>query len=114
VKALIYRRKMYHVDPAILVEFNEHFNKNLLPTQVKYGARLVGRWMSKDNKDYAEIFAVWEYDSLEEYEKIENHVRNDEEHVKRVQAWYDKMGGRENIKNVVFKVEQGFFKNTVL
>jgi hypothetical protein len=42
VKEMIYRRKLYNVAPSILDSFNKHFNKTLLPTQLKYGARLVG------------------------------------------------------------------------
>ncbi|WP_163538053.1 NIPSNAP family protein [Gracilibacillus sp. YIM 98692] len=110
---MIYRRKMYNVAPSILDDFNEHFNKTLLPTQLKYGARLVGRWMTKENNGVIEIFAIWEYDSFEDYEIIENKVKSDEEHVKRVQNWYKKMGGREKLKEVFFKIEQDFLETTV-
>jgi hypothetical protein len=110
---MIYRRKMYEVCPSILKEFNEHFNKTLLPTQLHYGARLVGRWMSKENNGSIEIFAIWEYNSYEDYEEIENKVRSDEEHVKRVQNWYKKMGGKENLKKEFFKVDQDFLESTV-
>ena len=84
-----------------------------MPTQQHYGARLVGRWMSKQKNDSFEIFAIWEYDSYEAYEKIENKVRNDEKHVKRVQSWYEKMGGKENLKRVFFKIDQDFLESTV-
>ncbi|MFT4413822.1 NIPSNAP family protein [Fredinandcohnia humi] len=59
---MIYRTKMYHVDPSILDHFNHHFNNTLLPTQLKYGARLVGRWMTKANSDFIEVLAIWEYE----------------------------------------------------
>ncbi len=44
---MIYRRKMYRVSPRIIDDFNLHFNKTLLPTQLKYGSKLVGRWMTQ-------------------------------------------------------------------
>jgi hypothetical protein len=110
---MIYRRKTYNVAPSILNKFNEHFNHTLLPTQLKYGARLVGRWMTKENSDFVEIFAMWEYDSYEDYEKIEDKVRSDTEHVKRVQSWYEKMGGKENLKSVFLKIEKDFLETTV-
>ncbi|MFD1739802.1 NIPSNAP family protein [Bacillus salitolerans] len=106
---MIYRRKLYNVAPSIVLDFNE----TLLPTQLKYGARLVGRWMTPETNGVVEIFAIWEYDSFEEYEAIESKVRSDEEHIKRVQNWYKKWGGRENLKEVFFKVEQDFVENTV-
>ncbi|MDM5189002.1 NIPSNAP family protein [Bacillus sp. DX4.1] len=95
---MIFRRKTYKVHSSIVNEFNRHFNETLLPTQMKYGARLIGRWMTKGNDDRIEIFAIWEYDSYEDYEQIEAKVRSDKEHVKRVQSWFDKMG-REKVKS---------------
>ncbi|CAM4129242.1 Pyridine nucleotide-disulfide oxidoreductase [Mesobacillus thioparans] len=50
------------------------------------------------NETTTEIFAIWEYDSYEDYVSIENNVRNDTEHVKRIQSWYEEHGGRDNIK----------------
>ncbi|MCJ7840716.1 NIPSNAP family protein [Lederbergia sp. NSJ-179] len=110
---MIYRRKRYKVKPKIVTEFNQHFNHTLLPTQLKYGARLVGRWMSQEKENEVEIMAIWEYDSMEEYEKIEQKVRSDQAHVARVQGWYEKMGGRENLKDVFLKIEQDFLESTV-
>jgi hypothetical protein len=49
-----------------------------------------------------EIFAIWEYDSYEEYKEIEAKVRNDQEHVRRVKEWYDKHGGRDYVINNYF------------
>ncbi|QTM98284.1 hypothetical protein ERJ70_02505 [Sediminibacillus dalangtanensis] len=110
---MIYRRKTYHIDPIIKEEFNEHFNKTLLPTQLKYGARLVGRWMTKANNVTIEIFAMWEYQSYEEYEKIESKIRADKGRVNRVEGWFEKMGGREKLKAVFFKIDQDFLESTV-
>ena len=52
----------------------------------------------KDNKDNTtEIFAIWEYDSYDNYIEIENNVKGDNAHVKRIKEWYEKNGGREHI-----------------
>ncbi|MFM9282170.1 NIPSNAP family protein [Paenibacillus jiagnxiensis] len=109
---MIYRRKTYIISPQMLHEFNEHFNQTLLPAQQKYGARLVGRWETEVKDDQVEVFAIWEYDSYENYERIETQVRSDEEHVKRVQAWYDKIG-RERIKTLKHHIKEEFIKSTV-
>ncbi|SFS76751.1 NIPSNAP family protein [Paenibacillus sp. BC26] len=97
---MIYRRKTYLIDPQLLSDFNDHFNETLLPTQLKYGSRLVGRWVTKDINGVLEVFAIWEYDSFDNYEHIESQVKSDEEHVKRVQAWFDKIG-REKLKSLI-------------
>ncbi|WP_375103245.1 NIPSNAP family protein [Paenibacillus sp. RS8] len=110
---VIYRRKTYKIDPQILLDFNEHFNQTLLPAQLKYGSRLVGRWSTEEIDGVLEVFAIWEYDSYEDYEKIESQVKSDEEHVKRVQAWFDKIG-REKIK-IFMKdnIKEEFIETTV-
>jgi hypothetical protein len=110
---VIYRRKTYKIDPQILLDFNEHFNQTLLPAQLKYGSRLVGRWSIEEIDGVVEVFAIWEYDSYEDYEKIESQVKSDEEHVKRVQAWFDKIG-REKIKTFMKdKIKEEFIETTV-
>ncbi|WP_339286989.1 NIPSNAP family protein [Paenibacillus sp. FSL E2-0201] len=110
---MIYRRKTYKIDPQILLDFNEHFNQTLLPAQLKYGSRLVGRWSTEEIDGVVEVFAIWEYDSYEDYEKIESQVKSDEEHVKRVQAWFDKIG-REKIKTFMKdKIKEEFIETTV-
>ncbi|MFJ7973250.1 NIPSNAP family protein [Psychrobacillus sp. NPDC096389] len=94
---MFYRRKFYTVKNDFIEEFNEYFNKTNLPNQLKYGARLIGRWM-KDNKDNStEVFAIWEYNSYDDYIEIENNVKGDSAHVKRIQEWYEKNGGREHV-----------------
>ncbi|BCB04046.1 NIPSNAP family protein [Bacillus sp. KH172YL63] len=110
---MIYRRKMYQISPTILEDFNLHFNKTLLLTQLKYGSRLVGRWMTEERDGKVEVFAIWEYDSYEAYEEIEGNVRSDEAHMKRVHAWFEKMGGRENLKSVFNSIDQDFIQSTV-
>ncbi|WP_345840742.1 pyridine nucleotide-disulfide oxidoreductase [Bacillus sp. P14.5] len=69
---------------------------------------------SKKDRDTFEIFAIWEYDSLTIYKTIENKVKSDKEHVERVQNWYKRMGGRENLKKVFFSIDQDFMESTVL
>lgn len=110
---MIYRRKSYKVDESIVKDFNLHFNQTLLPTQLKYGSRLVGRWKAQPAEGAVEIFAIWQYDSREAYENIENNVRNDKEHVQRVQNWFEKMGGRDNLGRIFFKVDEDFLEATV-
>ncbi|WP_301722712.1 NIPSNAP family protein [Planococcus shixiaomingii] len=69
-----------------MILFNKHFNRSLLPAQQKYGAHLIGRWMTNDAKDSVEVFAIWQYASMEEYQQIEQQVRNDREHMERVET----------------------------
>ncbi|WP_188207841.1 NIPSNAP family protein [Alkalibacillus aidingensis] len=92
---MFYRRKSYHVHKDFVQIFNEHFNERLLPTQLKYGAKLVGRWMTKETNGVVEIFAIWQYDSYGDYIEIEGKVRSDQAHVERVKNWYQKHGGRD-------------------
>ncbi|MCP8967929.1 NUDIX domain-containing protein [Ectobacillus ponti] len=74
---MIYRRRIYEVNPEKLEAFNDFFHTFLLPNQLKQGARLVGRWATADR---TEVTAIWEYASLEEYERIEAAVRLDPLH----------------------------------
>ncbi|WP_223703360.1 NIPSNAP family protein [Sutcliffiella deserti] len=94
---MFYRRKLYTVKSDFVEEFNAHFNKTNLPNQLKHGARLIGRWM-RDNKDNTvEIFAIWEYDSYEDYVGIETNIKNDKTHVQMIKDWYENSGGREQV-----------------
>jgi len=53
-----------------------------------------------------EIFAIWEYDSYEEYLHIETRVRGDKEHVSRIKKWYEEHGGRDHIsKKYIMEVK---------
>jgi hypothetical protein len=86
--------------------FNKHFNETNLPNQIKYGARLVGRWMAPNTDTTTEIFAIWEYDSYEKYKEIEANVRSDIEHVQRINIWYENNGGRDFVyKEYIFEVK---------
>lgn len=70
---MIYRMRTYDGVRANIAVFNTFFEKHLLPMQLRHGARLVGRWLTEDDR----IVAVWEYDSRESYEQIEAAVRRD-------------------------------------
>ncbi|WZY01785.1 NIPSNAP family protein [Bacillus sp. FSL W7-1360] len=94
---MFYRRKYYVVKNEFVSSFNHFFLTTNLPTQQKYGAKLVGRWMKRMCDENTEIFAIWEYESDKVYEEIERKVRSDKAHVARVQAWYDLHGGRERL-----------------
>lgn len=58
--------------------------------------------MLPHNETTTEIFAIWEYDSYEDYIRIEKNVRSDTEHVKRIQNWYDEHGGKEFVQKQYF------------
>jgi hypothetical protein len=110
---MFYRRKTYKIKAKWIKEFNKLFNEILLPTQLKYGARLVGRWMTEEKDGVIEVFAIWEYDSQDQYEAIENKIRADAEHVKRVQNRFDEIG-RENLKDFFAEeIKQEFITSTV-
>lgn len=94
---MFYRRKFYRVKSEFVESLNAHFNRTNLPNQLKHGARLVGRWMRDNQDDTFEIFAIWEYDSYEDYVKIEMNLRNDQAHVQRVMDWYKNNGGKEHV-----------------
>ena len=110
---MIYRRKTYIVEPSFIDEFNQLFNEILLPSQLKYGARLIGRWMIDKDENNTEVFAMWEYDSYEDYERIESQIKSDEEHVMKVRQRFDLIG-RERLKQVLKEdIKQEFVKSTV-
>lgn len=112
---MFYRRKYYMVKKEIVESFNQHFNQTLLPAQLKYGTRLIGRWLLPAQDDLVEIFAIWEYDSREAYESIEAQVRGDQAHIKRVQAWYEKHGGKEHvIEKYIIEIKNEEIINTVI
>ncbi|OOQ95230.1 NIPSNAP family protein [Bacillus cereus] len=94
---MFYRRKYYVVKNEFIEIFNNHFNDTNLPNQLKYGSRLIGRWMKDNNDGTTEVFAIWEYDSYEDYEEIETKIRSDKMHVKRIYDWSEKYGGKEYV-----------------
>ena len=44
-----------------------------LPVQLRHGARLVGRWATEDHQ----VVAVWQYTSIEDYNRIQSAVTAD-------------------------------------
>lgn len=99
---MFYRRKFYIVKNEFIDIFNKHFLETNLPNQLKYGARLVGRWMIPHSDTTTEIFAIWEYDSYESYQEIEKNVRSDSKHRLRIKDWYTRHGGREYVFKTFF------------
>jgi acylphosphatase len=99
---MFYRRKFYTLKSEFAEVFNNLFNNINLPNQLKYGSRLVGRWMKDNNDGTVEIFAIWEYDSYEDFLKIEEKVRSDAAHVQRINKWYDANGGKEFVQKEYF------------
>ena len=70
---MIYRMRTYEGVSENIDAFNAFFLEYLLPSQLKHGARLVGRWHTESDK----IVAVWEYASRADYLRIEAAVRQD-------------------------------------
>lgn len=99
---MFYRRKYYVIKASFLDDFNKLFNEINLPNQLKHGSKLVGRWSMPISDDEVEVFAIWEYTSKEEYERIEANVRSDEAHVARISAWFEARGGRQHLSETVF------------
>lgn len=102
LEGLFHRRKFYIVKNEFVEPFNRLFTDINLPNQQKHGARLVGRWMLPHNETTTEIFAIWEYDSYEDYIEIESQVRSDQEHLTRIQNWYEEHGGKEFVQKQYF------------
>src|ERR1700760_2809718 len=70
---MLYRMRIYHAVPASLPAFRQFFQERLLPVQLRYGARLIGRWETEDSR----VVAIWEYDDRSSYERIQADVRHD-------------------------------------
>lgn len=110
---MFYRRKYYVVSNDFVEVFNKHFIENNLPNQMKHGAKLVGRWMAPHSEATTEIFAIWEYESKEQYEEIERNVRSPEQ-VKKVNDWYNSQGGRERVyRECIFLVKNEEIISTI-
>ncbi|RED59174.1 NIPSNAP family protein [Cohnella lupini] len=111
---MFYRRKYYIVNNEFVDTFNKHFRETNLPNQLKHGARLIGRWMSPYTETTTEVFAIWEYDSHEKYEEVERNVRSDSEHLKIINDWYERNGGRERLfKECIVQVKNEELISTV-
>jgi 8-oxo-dGTP diphosphatase len=70
---MIFVRKTYRVKPEKLNEINNFFHTNDYPVHIKNDAELIGRWVN-DTKD--EILVLWEYRSMDHYEKINLLLKN--------------------------------------
>lgn len=111
---MFYRRKFYIVKNEFVDVFNRHFNETNLPNQMKHDTRLIGRWIVPRDESTTEIFAIWEYDSRDQYEEIEAKIRSDKEHVQRIQDWYDQYGGRDRVyKEYLLEVRNEELLSTV-
>lgn len=74
---MVYRLRIYKLVPEHAEIFREFFLTRLLPVQLLHGARLIGRWQTEDDR----VVAIWEYDSDDEYRRIDEAVRADPEFI---------------------------------
>ena len=82
--------------------FHAFFRTHLLPVQLRHGARLVGRWVTEDNR----VVAVWEYDDRSAYERIEAAVRADPDSAKARAA-------RARLPPLMTSTDETFMKSAV-
>ncbi len=99
---MLYRVRRYAALPERLAAFHDFFNDYLLPVQVRHGARLVGRWETDD----AEVIAVWEYDDLAAYERIDAAVRADPDSARAQEH-------RRSLEPLFTKKHETFARSTV-
>ncbi|MBA2176538.1 NUDIX domain-containing protein [Halobacillus locisalis] len=72
---MIYQRRTYQLEPDQYEQFTQFFHTYILPNHLGHGARIVGRFTTM-NRD--EVTSIWEYDSYEEYKRIEEKVKQSE------------------------------------
>jgi hypothetical protein len=65
--------RIYSVSGDQAERLSKFFFDQLLPVQLKHGARLVGRWRSTDDR----VIALWEYDSTDHFESVQTAVSGD-------------------------------------
>jgi 8-oxo-dGTP diphosphatase len=70
--------RTYTIIPARLEAFNALFHTQLEPIFLRYGTRTVGRWQDMNR---SRVIAIFEYDSLEQYQHSDAAVRSDPEYV---------------------------------
>jgi hypothetical protein len=95
----IYRLRTVEAIHENLPAFHGLFREHLLPIQLRHGARLVGRWETEDGR----VVAIWEYDDLESYRRIEQAVREDPESA-AAQAYRRTLGPLYTRREEVFMV----------
>jgi len=99
---VIYRMRIYEPVLANLPLFHDFFRTQLLPVQLRHGARLIGRWETDDGR----VVAVWEYDDRAAYERIEAAVRADPDSVKAQQR-------RSGLPPLITAQQETFMTSTV-
>ena len=99
---MFYRIRRYVTVPETANAFHEFFNRYLLPVQLRYGARLVGRWATDDG----EVIAVWEYDDRVAYERIQRNVAADPDSIHAQQV-------RKAIEPLFTEKHESFAHSTV-
>lgn len=70
---MFYRMRTYRGVPEHAQVFDDFFVSRLLPVQLRHGARLVGRWRTEDDR----VVAIWEYDSMDDYRRVDGDIRSD-------------------------------------
>lgn len=70
---LFFKRNTYIIKPEGLNDINKFFHTHVYPIYIKNGAKLIGRWVN-ETKD--EILVIWEYTSMEQYERIDDLLKN--------------------------------------
>ncbi|WP_226675164.1 NUDIX domain-containing protein [Mesobacillus jeotgali] len=85
---MFFQRKTYKIKPDKLNEINNFFHTTVYPVHIKNGAKLIGRWVN-ETKD--EILVIWEYTSMEQYERINDLLKNSNPYniaMKNVEGFY--------------------------
>ncbi|MCA0971821.1 NUDIX domain-containing protein [Halobacillus litoralis] len=72
---MIYQRRIYKIEPDQYEVFTQFFHEYILPNRLGHGARIVGRFTTL-NRD--EVTSIWEYDSYEDFEQIEEKLKQSE------------------------------------
>lgn len=100
---MIYRIREYNIHPNKFPDFNYLFYHYLLPNQMKYGAKLIGRYI---NESHTKIIAIWEYSNKNQYEEIEQKIKQTDLH-KRANIY-------KNAHTPLYiSTEQSFWENTI-
>ena len=99
---MLYRRKTYKINPKMYKTFTHFFHTYLLPNQLTYGARLIGRWV---NEEQTEIMAMWAYDNRAHYETVEASIRASDLHVE-AQTY------RKTLPSLFISTTENFFTST--
>ena len=99
---MLYRIRRYTGVAETAQSFDDFFNRYLLPVQRRHGARLDGRWATDDGENVA----VWEYDDMAAYERIQAAVVADPDSVHAQQV-------RKTIEPLFTAKHESFARSTV-